>query len=263
MMKCKLVANSTMTKMSINSTMANALPNSGTASSSIPAAAAAIRRAVPAGRSGGSGASPGARETASGRPSRPRGRSTSTTAMTRNISTTVISGKTRIPKALSSAISTAARNAPAMLPMPPTTTTTNASAMMLRSISRLTDSRGIWTAPPSPASAAPTKKTPENRRLWLLPSAPTISRSWVAARTSVPQRVRWNRSHMAPSTSGPSTISARSYWGRSSPKISTAPSSPGARGPSRSSGPQIMSVASCTTSTTPKVARSWNISGAL
>ena len=51
-------------------------------------------------------------------------------------------------------------------------------------------------------------------------------------------------------------------WKLPAPKISTAPRSPGARGPSRSSGPQIQSVRSLMTSTSAKVASSWNSSGA-
>ena len=52
--------------------------------------------------------------------------------MIRKVSTSVIWGNTQIPKAVSSPISSAARNAPSTLPMPPTTTTTKASAMILQ-----------------------------------------------------------------------------------------------------------------------------------
>ena len=45
---------------------------------------------------------------------------------------------------------------------------------------------------------------------WLTPSAPTISRSWVAARTSRPQRVRVSSSQSRPRTSGPTKIENRS-----------------------------------------------------
>ena len=45
-----------------------------------------------------------------------------------------------------------------------------------------------------PGEQAPKAKTEVKSRRWLTPSAPTISRSCVAARTSVPQRVRWNSS---------------------------------------------------------------------
>ncbi len=71
---------------------------------------------------------------------------------------------------------------------------------------RFTASRGSCSAPPRPARHEPRKNTDVNSRRWLTPSAPTISRSNVAARTSVPQRVLLNSSHSAPSTIGPSTI---------------------------------------------------------
>ena len=97
---------------------------------------------------------------------------------------------TRIPNAPSSEMSTAARNAPAMLPIPPTTTTTKTAARMLKSMRRSAPPFGSWAAPPRPASIEPRKKVPVNSHAWLTPSAPTISRSSVAARTSVPHRVR-------------------------------------------------------------------------
>ena len=112
--------------------------------------------------------------------------------------------------ALISDTSSAATKAPGIEPMPPTTTTTKAEPMMLRSISRLAGSRGSCSAPPRPASSAPKPNTAVNSQAWLTPRAPTISRSCVAARTSVPQRVRVNSSHSRPSTSGPMTTRNRS-----------------------------------------------------
>ena len=47
------------------------------------------------------------------------------------------------------------------------------------------------------------KNTAGEQQRWLTPSAPTISRSCVAARTSTPQRVLCISSHSAPSTTGP------------------------------------------------------------
>ena len=91
--------------------------------------------------------------------------------------------------ALTSAIMTAARNAPPIEPMPPTTTTTKASAITVRS------SRD-WPARARPAARRRGRRgrsrarTPTvNSMAWLTPSAPTISRSWVAARISRPKRV--------------------------------------------------------------------------
>ena len=94
--------------------------------------------------------------------------------------------------------------------MPPTTTTTNASPMVSRSSPRFAGSRGSCSAPPKPASIAPNANTPVKSHAWLTPKAPTISRSCVAARTSVPQRVRVSSSHSAPSTAGPTTIKNKS-----------------------------------------------------
>ena len=198
---------------------------------------------------------------ASGRPRSPQGRTTSTIAMTRNSSTRVACGNTTMPKAWTSPTSTAARKAPTMLPMPPMTTTTKTSTMMPRSMDRLAAWRGICNAPPSPAMNAPSTKTEVNRTFWLMPSAPTISRSWVAARTVMPQRVRWNSSHRAPRASGPRTTSISSYSGKGDPRMVTAPSSPGARGPNRSSLPQTVRVRSWIARTRPKVASNWKISG--
>ena len=58
-----------------------------------------------------------------------------------------------------------------------TTTTTNASAMIERSIESVADSRGICRAPPSPASSAPRANTPVKSHFWFTPSASAISRS--------------------------------------------------------------------------------------
>ncbi len=113
-------------------------------------------------------------------------------------------------RALISAMSSAAMKAPGMEPMPPTTTTTKAAPMVCRSISRLAGSRGSCNAPPRPASIAPSANTEVNSQAWLTPRAATMSRSCVAARTSVPQRVRVSSSHSRPSTAGPTTIRNRS-----------------------------------------------------
>ena len=63
--------------------------------------------------------------------------------MTRNISTSVEFGSIWMPKVWRIPNSTAAQKAPKMLPMPPTTTTTNAAARILKSISRSAPPLGI------------------------------------------------------------------------------------------------------------------------
>ena len=151
-----------------------------------------------------------ARPSTIGRPSRPFGRTASTSAMTANASTNVACGIRTMPNACSSPISTAARYAPITLPSPPITTTTNASVIAPRSICKLAERSGSASAPPKAASAAPSANTVVNNRRWSTPKAPTISRSCVAARTSVPQRVRENSSQSSTRTTGPAPISARS-----------------------------------------------------
>ncbi|CUJ48458.1 Uncharacterised protein [Achromobacter sp. 2789STDY5608628] len=164
--------------------------------------------------------------------------------------------------ALTQQISTAARKAPGIEPRPPTTTTTKALAMISRSSPSVAGTRGAASAPPSPARNAPSVKAEVNSQAWLTPSAASMSRFSAAARSSRPQRVRISSSHSRPSTTGPATISSRSYWGKRRPRISTAPDRPGARAANRSSGPQIAKAASPMMSTSAKVASSWNSSGA-
>ena len=123
--------------------------------------------------------------------------------MIRKVSTRVSCGNAQMPNAVSSPISSAARNAPGTLPRPPTTTTTKASTMIRRSMSWDTASRGSCKAPPSAASPAPSANTEVNSQAWLTPSAPAISRSWVAARTRIPQRVRRNSEMQGEEHGGP------------------------------------------------------------
>lgn len=106
----------------------NALAASGASASTSNTKAASPFRRLPAGRNGVSGV-PIARTAALARPSRPQGRTTSTTAITTNSATSVkrLSDKP-MPKivtcpipmhsALISAISNAATNAPGIEPMP-------------------------------------------------------------------------------------------------------------------------------------------------
>ena len=200
MTKCRLAANSTAISRSIISTTTyGAEPcSSGTSSS---AASATAPQRFHTGGSGRSGVSIAAlpRTAACGLPNRPHGRHTSTTAITANSATSVslLSGN-GVPKrsiepapmqnALTIAISTAATKAPGTEPMPPTTTTTKASPISARSRLRFAGSCGICSAPPSAARNVPSANTEVKSHCWLTPSAPTISRSCVAARTSRPQR---------------------------------------------------------------------------
>ena len=143
---------------------------------------------------------------AAGLPSRPQGFTTSTAAISRKTSTSVIFGNTRMPKAWSWPMMSAARNAPGTEPIPPTTVTTKASVMTEVSICALAGTRGICKAPPRPARKAPRNSVPVKSSAWLTPSAPTISRSCVAARIRTPKRVFCMSSQSSPSTAGPTAI---------------------------------------------------------
>ena len=143
------------------------------------------------------------------------GRTTSTAKPSpANTSTSVTLGSTATPNACSSPISSAARYAPGRLPRPAHHHHHERIGDDGQvNLPGLADADGRASAPPSPASAAPSANTPVNNRRWSTPRAATISRSSVAARTSVPQRVRVNSSHSSPRTSGPTPISSRSYSG--------------------------------------------------
>ena len=197
----------------------------------------------------------------------------STIAITTNSATSVSLGNaivmpanSTLPSAMHSAlvrpISNAARNAPGIEPRPPTTVTTNASAMTVRSMPRLAGSRGSCSAPASPARNAPNANTAVKSFASSIPSAAVSTRFSDAARIRTPKRVRVTSHVSAPSTSGPTAMRKRSYCGIARPRSSNVPVNPGARGPSRSSAPQIASTASRTISTTANVAVSCNSSGA-
>ncbi len=107
------------------------------------------------------------------RPSARYGLATSTIAITTNSATSVSFGKaiampptSTVPSAMHSAlvspIRSAATNAPGIEPSPPTTVTTNASAMIARSMPRFAGSRGSCSAPASPARKAPSANTVVN-----------------------------------------------------------------------------------------------------
>ena len=96
-----------------------------------------------------------------------------------------------------------------------------------------------------------------------MPSAPASVRFSVAARTSMPKRVRLmsspQRDEHERAEREQQQVVGRARRARST---STAPVKPAARGPSRSSGPQTASAASRTISTMPNVAASCRSSGA-
>ena len=115
-----------------------------------------------------------ARDTWSGLPIKPHGRTIKTKAITTNSATSVSLEKAMdrppnstvpiaIHKAFTSAMTSAAINAPGIEPMPPTTTTTNASLIVTMSKPTCAGSRGNCKAPPQPASAQPKANTLVNK----------------------------------------------------------------------------------------------------
>jgi len=105
-------------------------------------------------------------------------------------STMDTAGNTRIPNDCSSPTSRALMKLPAKLPSPPMTTTTNAVVSTSPSMPSATATVGAESAPANPASQLPNTKTWVYSVATSTPRAPSISRSTVAARISMPQRVR-------------------------------------------------------------------------
>ena len=90
-MKCRLAANSTAISISVSTDSAYGPATNGAATASSSAQPPAIRSASGAGRTTGSESGAGL-ASARARPSRPFGRNTSTTAITRKTSTSVTFG---------------------------------------------------------------------------------------------------------------------------------------------------------------------------
>ena len=85
-------------------------------------------------------------------------------AITMNVITSDNCGSHSTPRASTTPMRTAASSAPGSEPMPPMTTTTNASVMMVVSITLVSAWRGTCNAPPRPASAEPSTNTEVNSR---------------------------------------------------------------------------------------------------
>ena len=165
--------------------------------------------------------------------------------------------------AFSSAISSAARKAPGRLPMPPTTTTTKASPIATRSRPRLRRlARQLQRAAEPGEERAEREDGGEQQRLVDAERADHLAvlrrradqHAEAGARQHPPQQPQ----HQRPDDDQHQVVLREGAV----PRISTEPRNPGARGPSRSSLPQSASVASWMISTRPKVASSWNSSGA-
>src|SRR5262245_28167248 len=96
----------------------------------------------------------------SGRPSRPHGRTISTTAMRAKTEKIEKRGKIRMPNESTSPYTMEPRNVPQNEPSPPMTTTMNASTMISTSIPGTIVFTGVTSAPPRPARNDPMTKTP-------------------------------------------------------------------------------------------------------
>src|SRR6266478_5805263 len=130
-------------------------------------------------------------------PSSPLGRTSKTTAMTTNTMISESLGATKVVRPTTSPIMRPANTAPARLPMPPTTTTTNASITTVTPISACTPRIGPASTPARPARRAPIPNTSRRMRPRSMPSACTIRGSREPARMISPRSVRLRNSQSA------------------------------------------------------------------
>src|SRR2546425_668791 len=133
-------------------------------------------------------------------PSSPLGRTSKTTAMTMNTMISESLGAIKVVRPTTSPIMRPANTAPARLPMPPTTTTTNASITTVTPISAYTPRIGPASTPARPARRVPIPNTSRRMRPRSMPSACTIRGSREPARTISPRSVRLRNSQSATST---------------------------------------------------------------
>ena len=221
MMSPRLAANSANTIMSMASTKVySLLTNAGKTIITNTARAAAIN-AVGDGNCTSVWATLAEREWVIGLPNKPFGLNINTSAITMNSATSVnllnskstpnsVTAPRPMQYALTKEMMIAATNAPGKLPSPPTTTTTNTSAMIVKSIARFAGSRGSCKAPPMPAKKLPSANTAVNKSFWFTPNASVISRSCVAARSNNPKRVFLSNVVSANSINTPSAINSKS-----------------------------------------------------
>src|SRR3989441_609778 len=122
-------------------------------------------------------------------PSRPRGRQSSTAAITAYTMALAKPGRSTLPKVSARPTSSAPKKAPLIEPIPPMTTTTNERMRTLSPIPGYTVVSGAASMPARPASAVPALKRIAKRRRTSIPSASTISAFEAPARTRMPKRV--------------------------------------------------------------------------
>ena len=113
-------------------------------------------------------------------------------------------------RALTRPINSAQTYAPGIDPIPAMTTTTKQSVTTDKSAPKFAGVRASSKAPDQPAMAQPKLKTAVKRLFEFTPKACSVSLSVLAALIYKPIRVRLMVHHIAPNTSGPSTIRNKS-----------------------------------------------------
>src|SRR5437899_2822228 len=153
-------------------------------------------------------------------PSRPRGRQSSTAAITAYTMALAKPGRSTLPKVSARPTSSAPKKAPLIEPIPPITTTTNERMRTFSPIPGYTVVSGAASIPARPASAVPALKTIANRRRTSIPSASTISAFEAPARTRMPKRVLRTIWRMAT----PMQTQARAVSARHAGQVCVSPS---------------------------------------
>src|SRR5476649_1012686 len=133
-------------------------------------------------------------------PSKPRGRSSSISAMKRYMTAPEASGQNWMVSATTTPTSRPAITAPANEPSPPIATTPKAGMMALVAIAGVTVQSGAASMPAMPEMAQPSPNTQVSTRGRLMPSRPTISGSREPARRMRPNGVFSRNSQSSRST---------------------------------------------------------------
>src|SRR2546428_2996672 len=150
---------------------------------------------------------------ASCEPKRPAGRTRRMTARRAKTMTFSIAGSKIAPTLARRPARKPAATAPAIEPRPPMTTTANVRMMSSEPMSGDTLRMGAASTPASAASAIPNAKTPVIQRSTSMPSARVSSVRSVAARTTMPRRVRSMTYQTATQTASENAMTKRRYAG--------------------------------------------------
>ena len=174
-----------------------------------------------------------------------------------------IFGNTRMPKALSTPMSTEASSAPHTEPIPPITTTTNASTITVVSITVVSATRGHLERAGEPGQKrAQDEHAGEEPRLVDAERRDHLAVLRGGADQHTPARPVEDEPEQRRDERAEDEHREVVGRARAGPTTRTEPRSPGASGPVLLSAPQTKRTASATTSTSAKVSRSWYSSGA-